>query len=448
MVVEAGLAGAAWCQFETGRFDAATSAFLKLADSFPDAPDFMLYVLMQATAAAEQQPDQAVTAWQAAWARLLPKIDQPAAGAEKRPPFRHAFEVGSRLARSLQKMERLEDAAAAWAALLQAFPHAEDTDRILDEWAWMWASVGNYEQADQIYRRLLTQFPDSSFAGQARLSLAESLLQARNLDAALAEMEAIAGQSAYSAMDRERASYHIVEIHSLLERWQAMKVAAEKFLAAWPDTELAPQIRLFLAEAQLQTGDAAAAREGLQILRTTLQADSTVKAAWHDRVWVVLAETLLAQADYDGIDALEQELKTRSADSPFLFQLLDVQGRRWKQQAPPNFEKAREYLRAAVLDPHGKGTLTAARCQTLIGETHLLQNQLDDAVREYFKVYLNHPHDSLRAPALLQAALCESKLGKNDAAIRDFREVVASFPQSPEAARASDELKKLKATAP
>ncbi|GDX90414.1 hypothetical protein LBMAG46_04190 [Planctomycetia bacterium] len=447
-VVEAGQAGAAWCQFETGRFDAAAQAFLKLADSFPNAPDFMLYVLMQATAAAEQQPEQAVTAWQTAWARLLPKIDKPAAGAEKRPPLRHAFEVGSRLARSLQKAERLEDAAAAWAALLQAFPEAEDTDRILDEWAWMWASVGNYEQADLIYRRLLTQFPNSSYAGQARLSLAESQLQARNLDAALAEMEAIAAESAYSAADRERASFHIVEIHSLAERWQAMKTAAEQFLAAWPDTELAPQIRLFLAEAQLQTGDTASARQGLQNLRTTLQADTAVKAAWHDRVWVVLAETLLAQAEYDGIDALEQELKTRSADSPFLFQLLDVQGRRWKQQAPPDFEKAREYLRAAVLDPQGKGTLTAARCQTLIGETHLLQNQLDDAVREYFKVYLNHPHDSLRAPALLQAALCELKLGKNDAAIRDFREVVASFPQSPEAVRASDELKKLKAAVP
>ena len=92
--------------------------------------------------------------------------------------------------------------------------------------------------------------------------------------------------------------------------------------------------------------------------------------------------------------------------------------------------------------------VSAAGCQTLIGETHLLQNQLDDAVREYFKVYLNHPHDSLRAPALLQAALCELKLGKNDAAIRDFREVVASFPQSPEAVRASDELKKLKAAVP
>ncbi|MFN9040108.1 MAG: tetratricopeptide repeat protein [Planctomyces sp.] len=48
----------------------------------------------------------------------------------------------------------------------------------------------------------------------------------------------------------------------------------------------------------------------------------------------------------------------------------------------------------------------------------------------------------------MQAALCESKLGKNDAAIRDFREVVASFPQSPEAVRASDELKKLKAAVP
>ena len=63
-------------------------------------------------------------------------------------------------------------------------------------------------------------------------------------------------------------------------------------------------------------------------------------------------------------------------------------------------------------------------------------------------MYLNHPHDSLRAPALLQAALCEVRLGKNDAAIRDFREVIASFPQSPEAVRAGDELKKLKAAAP
>ncbi|MFM7833494.1 MAG: hypothetical protein ACKPJD_17010, partial [Planctomycetaceae bacterium] len=76
------------------------------------------------------------------------------------------------------------------------------------------------------------------------------------------------------------------------------------------------------------------------------------------------AEALLAQAKYEAIDPLETELKARSNDSRFLFQLLDVQGRRWKQQAPPNFEKAREYLRAAVLDPHGKGTLTAARCQT------------------------------------------------------------------------------------
>jgi tetratricopeptide (TPR) repeat protein len=261
-------------------------------------------------------------------------------------------------------------------------------------------------------------------------------------------MEAIAAATAYSSMDRERAMFHVVEIHSLIERWPEMKAAAEKFLAVWPDTELAPQIRLFLAEAQLQTGAAATSEQGLQQLRATLQADPAVRAPWHDRVWVVLAETLLAQEKYAEIDALEQELKARSPKSPFLFQLLDVQGRRWKQQAPPDFEKAREYLRTVVLDPHGKGTLTAARCQTLIGETHLFQNQFEDAVREYFKVYLNHPHDSLRAPALLQAALCEVRLGKNDAAIRDFREVIASFPQSSEAIRAGDELKKLKAAAP
>ncbi|MFM8724007.1 MAG: hypothetical protein ACKON9_02670, partial [Planctomycetaceae bacterium] len=66
----------------------------------------MLYTMMQAAATAEQQPDQAVMAWQNAWARLLPKIEKPEAGAEKRPPLKHAFEVGCRLARSLQKLER------------------------------------------------------------------------------------------------------------------------------------------------------------------------------------------------------------------------------------------------------------------------------------------------------------------------------------------------------
>ncbi len=447
-LVQEGQAGAAWCQFETQRFDVASESFRKLADTFPDSADFMLYVMMQATAAAEQQPDQAAVVWQTAWDRLRPKIGQPEAGAEKRPPLKHAFEVGHRLARTQQKLDQRDAAAATWAALLQSFPQAEDSDRILDEWAWMWVEAGNYDKSDEVYRRLLTQFPDSSYAGQARLSLAESLLQARKLPESLAEMEAIAAAAAYSSIDRERATFHVVEIHSLSERWPEMKAAAEKFLAAWPDTELAPQIRLFLAEAQLQTGAAATAEQGLQQLRASLQADPAVRAPWHDRVWVVLAETLLAQEKYVEIDALEQELKARSPESPFLFQLLDVQGRRWKQQAPPDFEKAREYLRTVVLDPHGKGTLTAARCQTLIGETHLFQNQFEDAVREYFKVYLNHPHDSLRAPALLQAALCEVRLGKNDAAIRDFREVIASFPQSPEAVRAGDELKKLKAAAP
>jgi hypothetical protein len=161
-----------------------------------------------------------------------------------------------------------------------------------------------------------------------------------------------------------------------------------------------------------------------------------------------MAESALATKDYERIDVLEAELKQQSPQSKFEFQVMDIQGRRWKQQAPPDFSKAREYFGKVTSSTEGAGTETAARCQFLIAETLLLEMKLDEAVKEYFKVYVNYSYADLRAQALFQAAICEARLMKNDFAIRDFKELIAEFPTSNLVDKAREELGKLEVQKP
>jgi tetratricopeptide (TPR) repeat protein len=338
---------------------------------------------------------------------------------------------------------RIDEADKAFEKLVAQFPNAKDLDRLFDEWAWMNVSAKRFERSDAIHKQMLEKFPDSPFAGQARLSLAESMLEAGKLDEALTEMEAINATTKYGAAEKERALFHVIELQAATRNWQAVVKAVDEFLANYAASPLAAQTRLFAGNAQVELQNSAEATRILTALRDEIVADKIPTQDWTDRVWVVLAESALSAKEYEKIDLLEAELKQRSAMSPFMFQVMDVQGRRWKQQAPPDFEKARKYFEQVTADTAGQGTETAARCQFLLAETLLLEMKLDDAVKEYFKVYLNYSYDELRVQALFQAATCEVRLEKKESAVRDFKELIATFPASPLAKQATEELVKL-----
>ncbi len=86
-------------------------------------------------------------------------------------------------------------------------------------------------------------------------------------------------------------------------------------------------------------------------------------------------------------------------------------GKRWKQQAPPNFEKSRQYFSAVLENTTAEGTETAARCQYQIAETHLIEKKLDVAIKEFYKVvHLHNAYPALGAEALFKAALCHAEL--------------------------------------
>lgn len=443
-VKEAGVTGIAWSQFKASKFAEAEKSFEKVAEDYPSSEDFAQTLFMQARCVEEQDDDERTAAAYAEVFARLTKDEPPLpAGSEALPPMQYAFDAGRQAARSLEKAKRIDDADKAWEKLTVQFPNAKDLDRVLDEWAWLNVTAKRFDRSDAVHRQLLERFPDSPFAGQARLSLAESLLEAGQLEDAQKEMDAIIGEAKYGVAEKERALFHVIEILAALRKWQPLIAAADQFLAGYSVSPLAPQVRLFLGNAYVELQKPKEATTTLTALRDEIVAQKIPVQDWTDRVWVVLAEAAMASKDYEQIDVLENELRERASKSRFTFQMMDIQGRRWKQQAPPDFEKARQYFGLVTADPEGQGTETAARCQFLIAETLVLEMKLEPAVREYFKVYLNYSYDELRAQALFQAATCEAKLQKTEAAVRDFKELVAAFPGSDLVERANEEIRKL-----
>ena len=456
---EAGLSGIAWSQFKSKKYPAAEASFAVLASQFPNSKESAKTLFMQARSVEEQgNAERTAAAYQSVYEKLTKDAAPQPAGSETMPPMLYAFDAGKQAARTLAKLKQLEAADKAWQLLTALFPNADGLDALQEEWAWMHSSAGDFKRSDAIHRQLLERFPNSPFAGQARLSLAESLLDEGRLELSLNEMQAIVTDARYGEAEKERALFHMIELQSIALQWQPAIVAAKTFLTDYSASPLAPQVRQFYASALLQgPADDPAARKRnideaftvLNTLRQDIVNDKIRKEDWHDRVWIVLAQAALAKQDYNQIDEIQAELTARSPESSFAFQLNDIQGQRWKQHAPPDFEKSRKYFQLVTADPQAEGTETAARCQFLLAETYRMESELEMAAREYFKVYLNFVgHNELRAQALFQVASCEAVLKKDAAAIRDFKELIREFPESNLARDATEQLKKLEATGP
>ncbi|MDA1231743.1 MAG: tetratricopeptide repeat protein, partial [Planctomycetota bacterium] len=447
---EAGTSGIAWSQFKAQKYPLAETSFAEFVLEFPNSNEVAQAIFMQARCVEEQgDTERTAVAYVTVFDRLAKDVALVAAGSETMPPMQYAFDAGKQAARSFVMLKRIDDADASWKKLTDLFANAKALDSLLDEWAWMHFSAGNFEQSDAIHRRLLGQFPDSAYAGQARLSLAESLLESGQLQPALKEMEAIVADARYAQMEKERALFHVIEIQTTLRAWQPAVVATRIFLADFAASPLAPQVRQFSGNALLQQGKPDEAAEVLSLLRDDIISGKVSREDWVDRVWIVLAEAALAQQNYEQIDTLETELKVRSPESLFAFQMNDIQGRRWKQQAPPDFRKSREYLQLVTGDPQANGTETAARCQFLMGEIYVMEADPEAAAKEYFKVYLNYRgHDELRAQALFQGASCQVTLKKTAIAIRDFKELIEKFPTSSLIPEATKVLQTLEAARP
>ena len=434
------LSGLAWCHYRLDEFDQAATVFRDIAETYPESDAAHESSFMRGVSLRDAgKKDEAAASFLATYEAL----EKTAQDSSAPNVDRYLLESGRNYARLKFAGEDTKAADAVWEKLAERFGDSEQLEGILDEWAYVNLQAGRYDRSDEIYRRLLDKFPNGKFAGQARLSLAESDMQANRLDNALAEFIEIAANEDYRAAEKEAALYHVVDIKAAKRQWEDVLKFGKEFAENYANSPLAPNVGLLYAEGLLDQQQPKEAKTTLTTLRAAV-VDGQLKAEpWTERIWVVLAETALAEKRFTDIDPIAAELEQRNAESRFLFQMRDVQGRRWKTQPNPDFAKARDYFSSVVSDEVGKGTETAARCQFLIAETWLLEKNYQNAVKEYYRVYLNYAFDDWRARGLFQAAGCEVLLQRPEAATKSYKDLVKEFPGSELAEKAQAKLDQL-----
>lgn len=439
-VQESGLAGFAWSRFELDDYESAMNAFRSLASDFSESAHAAESTYMMGFCA--QQAGNPTLAGDT-FLKLFDRLEDEVAKDNSLPDARWAFDAGVAYARLQVTADKRDLADRMYARITTAFAKREQIDATWDEWAAAHYQAQDYERADEINRQIIARFPQSAYAPNARLSLAESAMVDGQLDEALQQFRTLDENPDTPDNVREIALTNMVDILSARADWDQVLTLSARFRQQFADSSAGRQVDLFRAEALLNTNDYKQADELVTALKSGISDGSIVAGKWGDRVWILAAEIALAEKQYDRIDTIEQEFEQRSPDSRFRFQLNLVQGLRWKNQAAPDFDKSRSYLTEVIKDEISRGTKTAAKCQFLIAETYLLQQDTKTALREYLRVYINYAYDDWRAPALFQAALCEEELGDQQAARKSLNDVITEFPNSAMAERARARLKEL-----
>lgn len=437
--------GLAWAQLKQKQGTVAAETFARVVKDFPAHKIASECAYYRGEALREAgEVDMALATFDDLL-RQVP-LDKPVEpGAEQQPPWLYSYRAGLQVARLHRKARRAKEADAAYDDLVKRFPKPQRLDQLLDEWALLNYEAERFERADEIFRRLIAEVPNSELADNAKLSLAESDLIGEKLDAARKAFEELAASDKSDAEVKERSLYQLVVLAVDQQRWADVRAQADQLTTQFPNSVHRWYAGYSVAEAILANlksseQDLDAARQRLQAIRAEKDNAAVRSLPWFDRVWVLLAEASFRQKKYEELEPLIAELRQRPMKSPFLHQAEEVLGRGYKQQAPPKFDEARMAFERVVTDPAAFRTETAAKSQFLIGETFFLQEKWPEAFIAYQKVFNNYDFPEWQSAALLQSGKCDEQQQQWKEAAATYKLLLDKFPQSSHAAEAKTRL--------
>ena len=422
----AALSGQAWSQFDRKQFKPAAAGFARLLKDHPQhelAPEaaFMLGDSLQA----DGQLAEAAKAFTEAF--------------DKYAPSRFAYLSGLQSARVLGRLKQVVEADAVYTKLLEKFPKPERLDRLFDEWAMLNYEAERYARADEIFKRLIAETPDSDLVDNARFSLVESQLSAIDPkeDAAVKNKKLEEVKTAFRQLEQDPKSDADVQQDSLLrlmgiveeqQQWDELAKIAESLRSRFAEGRYNTDATFYLAVSLLQRKQLGPAFDLLKPL-TSAKADPDVAVKpWFPRVFVLLAEINYQQKKYPDVVATIAEFRAWDAKSRLLYQGDEVLGRVLKQQT--KFDEARVVFKQVTDDPNGTRTETAAKAQLMIAETYFIQKDFKTALENYLKVYILYKVPEWQAAALFQVGLCDEQLGEWGKAVTDYESLLTEFPKS------------------
>lgn len=436
------LSGAGWSQSELKQYAQAADTFGTLVDDYPRHEIAPEAAYMRAESLRRDgKTAEAGTAFAAAFETYAP-ADAVGLSAATGQGL-HAYRAGLEAARIARELKEYEAADARYARLLERFPELPQRDLLYREWALANLDGERYDRADELHRRLIEQFPESPHIDAAFLSLAESDFQAGRVAQARKAFAALAGDAEAESLLRERAIMHLVRLSVLEQKWDEVIRWGERFAASFPEAADRFDADFYRAEALLNLDRHDEADKLLLPLYERRDDPPVAQAGWRPRLWVHLAQSAVRRKDYPRVETLAAEMQSAEGTEPFRYQMREVLGLSYKNQA--KFDEALAEFRGIIADESGQKTETAAKAQFLIGEIWLLRKEYKTALDEYLKVYLLYKAPEWQAPALYQAGLCDEALMQWDKALTSYEDLRRDFPQSEYAKRAAERIPAVKA---
>lgn len=312
------------------------------------------------------------------------------------------------------------------------------TDAVLYDLAWAQRSLKDMKAAQETYRRLLKQFPESKLVAAARTELAE-FLYADGKHAEAAELlEAVVADKAADPKTLTAATYRLGWCYDKLDQPGKAATVFADFAAKHPDDPLA-------ASALLQAG-VSASEEGKFDVAIKSLSDMLAKFPKHEQAAVAQLKLAEAQAEVGEFAASQQSFAAflaQNSKSDFAYRAQFGVG--WALENQKQYEPARAAYRKVVEQHNGE---TAARAQFQIGETFFAEGKFEEAVAELLQVEDVYAYPAWSARALLEAGRAFEQLKQDDEARAQYNVLVEKYADSPEAKLARERLAALKATEP
>ncbi|WP_169973681.1 tetratricopeptide repeat protein [Tautonia rosea] len=422
--------GLGWALMGSGKLEQAIKAFDEVLKRAPEDPLAAEASYVRGRALRDlNRPNEAIEAFAWVVSHHPGSIDAPKADLAR--------------ARLLVETGQPDQAISLFETLLDSeHPEpVEATDLLLAELAWALLDGDRVEEADQVFERLLREYPESSQAEDARLNLAESAFQAGQFEEVLSWLEPLTDETEETEPRiRQAALYRAGRTRVERQEWDEASQAFDRLVSGFPDGTYVREAGFWSAEVAFRRGDPEAAEAGFRTLIEATPEDRESES-WLPTARLRLIQALVQQERWSDVLTLADSLKAEVPDLPQMADLDYARGRALQSQAPPQFEEAREAYQA-VIDARKGGEL-AAMAQFMRGETFFHQKRYDEALREFLKVDILPSYDDApkwQALSLLEAGKVYEQLDRWADAADIYERLRLRFPDEPASAEANRRL--------
>jgi TolA-binding protein len=327
---------------------------------------------------------------------------------------------------------RQADAVATLCGLLHDDPGYAGSDKVLYELGWAEKSLGKEKEAAEAFRRLAQSHPKSLMAGESALLAGEFEYRRGGWAAA-----AVMYQAAVAAAGRtdlgEKAAHRLGWTYFHQGQFAAAAEAFHRQRVGWPSGPMAGDGSFMEAESLAKQGKWAEALAAYATVRNPSGKDFAVLTALH----AAAAAAELHQWD-KGLDWLDKAAR-QFPESGYLPEILYGQGQALENLGRPD-EAIRRYQQVIAKSDQE----FAARAQLMIGKIQREKKDYAEAIKSFIKVSYGYSYVKWQAEAVYETARCYEQQGKKVEAIKQYQELLSSFPQSERVAAARERLKSLK----